>query len=199
MIYIVGIGPGNKEYILPKAQQIMKDCHIVIGFERAINSIEHNNKSVMKSLTEVLNYIKGNKGQNIAIVASGDPCFYGITDYINKNYGEEIQVIPGISSFQYLMSKLNKSWQGAILGSIHGRKEELLEKVKSNRLSIWLTDKENSPDFICRELIRSNIKALVYVGINLSYEDELIIRGTEKEISEMKFSELSVVVIETIE
>lgn len=199
MIYIVGIGPGNKEYILPKAQQIMKDCHIVIGFERAINCIEHNNKSVMKSLAEVLDYIKGNTEKDIAIVASGDPCFYGITDYINRNYGEEIQVIPGISSFQYLMSKLNKSWQGAILGSIHGRREELLEKVKANRLSIWLTDKENSPDFICRELIRANIKALVYVGINLSYEDELIISGTEKEISEMKFSELSVVVIETIE
>lgn len=199
MIYIVGIGPGSKEYILPKGQQVIKDCHVVIGFERAINAIEHNNKSVIKSLDEVLNYVKGNEWKDIAIVASGDPCFYGITDYINKNYGNEIQVIPGISSFQYLMSKLNKSWQNAKLGSLHGRKEEFLENVKTNRLSIWLTDKESSPDFLCMELIRSNVKALVYVGVNLSYEDELIISGSEKEISEMRFSELSVVVIETVE
>ena len=199
MIYIVGIGPGSKEYILPKAKQVIKDCHVVIGFERAVNSIEHNNKSVMKSLKEVLAYIKGNEWKDIGIVASGDPCFYGITDYINKNYEDEVQVIPGISSFQYLMSKLNKSWQNAKLGSLHGRKDEFLENVKNNKLSIWLTDKENSPDFLCRELIRAKVKALVYVGVNLSYEDELIISGTEKEISEMKFKELSVVVIETVE
>lgn len=199
MIYIVGIGPGSKEYILPRAQQVMKDCDIVIGFERALNSIEHNDKLVIKSLTEALGYMRLNQGKNIAIVASGDPCFYGIADYINKNYGEKVEVIPGISSFQYLMSKLNKSWQSAVLGSLHGRKEEFLQKIKSSKLSIWLTDKENSPDFICRELIRNNIKALVYVGVNLSYEDELIVSGTEKEISEMKFSELSVVVIEVIE
>ena len=197
MIYIVGIGPGSKEYILPKASQVIKNCDIVIGFERAIKSINHNNKSVIKSLGEALNFIEGNKGKNIAIVASGDPCFYGITDYINKNYREKVQVIPGISSFQYLMSTLNKSWQDAMLGSLHGRKEEFLEKIKSSILSIWLTDKESSPDFLCRELIRNNIKALVYVGVNLSYEDELIISGTEKEISKMKFSELCVVVIET--
>ncbi|MBC8059559.1 MAG: precorrin-6y C5,15-methyltransferase (decarboxylating) subunit CbiE [Clostridiaceae bacterium] len=199
MIYIVGIGPGSKEYILPKAQQVIKTCDVVLGFERAISSIEHDNKSVIKSLAEVLNHIRDNKGKDIAIVASGDPCFYGINDYINKNYEEKVQVIPGISSFQYLMAKLNKSWQGAMLGSLHGRKEEFIQKIEINKLSIWLTDKENSPDFICRELIRNNIKALVYVGINLSYEDELIVSGTERSISEMKFSELSVVVIETLE
>lgn len=200
MVYIVGIGPGAKEYILPKAKEIINYCHIIIGFERAINSIdsiENNNKLIVKSLTEILNYINNNNEKNIAIVASGDPCFYGITDYINKNYKGNFEVIPGISSFQYLMAKLKKSWQGANLGSLHGRNEDLIEKVKNNSLSVWLTDKENSPNFICGELIKNNIKAHVYVGEKLSYEDELIIQGTVEEVFKMKFGELSVVVVET--
>jgi cobalt-precorrin-7 (C5)-methyltransferase len=197
MVYIVGIGPGAKEYILPKALEILNISQIVIGFERAINSVEHKNKLVIKSLTETLAYLDKSKEENIAIVASGDPCFYGITDYINKNFEGNVEVIPGISSFQYLMAKLNKSWQGATLGSLHGRKEEFLEKVKTNKLSIWLTDKDNSPNFICSELIKNNIKAQVCVGVNLSYEDELVLQGTAEEVSLMEFHDLSVVVIET--
>ena len=197
MVYIVGIGPGAKEYILPKALEVLNICQVVIGFERAINSVEHKNKLVIKSLTETLAFLDKSKEENIAIVASGDPCFYGITDYINKNFAGTVEVIPGISSFQYLMAKLNKSWQGATLGSLHGRKEEFLEKVRANKLSIWLTDKDNSPDFICSELIRNNVKAQVYVGVNLSYEDELVLQGTAEEVSLMEFHDLSVVVIET--
>lgn len=200
MVYVVGIGPGAKEYILPKAKEIINYCDIIIGFERAINSIdsiENNNKVAIKSLTGILDYINNNNEKNISIVASGDPCFYGITDYINKNYKGNFEVIPGISSFQYLMAKLKKSWQGATLGSLHGRKEEFIEKVKNNSLSVWLTDKENSPNFICGELIKNNIKANVYVGEKLSYEDELIIQGTVEEVFKIKFGKLSIVVVET--
>ena len=199
MVYIVGIGPGARGYILPKALEVLNICQVVIGFERAINSVEHKNKLVIKSLTETLAYLDKNKEENIAIVASGDPCFYGITDYINKNFEGNVEVIPGISSFQYLMAKLNKSWQGATLGSLHGRKEEFLEKVRANKLSIWLTDKDNSPNFICSELIKNNIKAQVCVGVNLSYEDELVLQGTAEEVSLMDFHDLSVVVIETFQ
>ena len=199
MVYIVGIGPGARGYILPKALEVLNICQVVIGFERAISSVEHKNKLVIKSLTETLNYLNTSKEENIAIVASGDPCFYGITDYINKNFVGALEVIPGISSFQYLMAKLNKSWQGATLGSLHGRKEEFLEKVRANKLSIWLTDKDNSPNFICSELIKNNIKAQVCVGVNLSYEDELVLQGTAEEVSLMDFHDLSVVVIETFQ
>ena len=107
MVYIVGIGPGNKDYILPKAEKIMKNCDVIIGFERAINSLKHieNNKVIINSLKDILKYLTENSNKKIAIAASGDPCFYGITDYINKNYEGKIEVVTGISSFQYLCFK----------------------------------------------------------------------------------------------
>ena len=198
MVYIVGIGPGAKAYILPKALEVLNSCQVVIGFERAIRSIEHNNKLVIKSLTETLAYLNRNKGVDIAIVASGDPCFYGITDYINKNYKGCFSVIPGISSFQYLCAKLNKPWQGSFLGSLHGREEDFLERVKENNISIWLTDKTHTPGFICSCLIQAKLNALIYVGENLSYEDEKITIGEPEKFINTNFSELCVVIIERL-
>ena len=40
MVYIVGIGPGNKDYILPKAISTLNESDIIIGFSRALKSIE---------------------------------------------------------------------------------------------------------------------------------------------------------------
>lgn len=200
MVFIVGIGPGAKEYILPKADEIIKSCDIIIGFERAVHSLVHikQNKLIAKSLADILRYIVSNAEENIAIVASGDPCFYGITDYINKNYSGDLEVIPGLSSFQYLMSKLNKSWQGAYLGSLHGREQELIDNVKAHKLSIWLTDKIHSPEHIYSELIKAKITAEIYIGENLSYQDERIVHGNTIDIFKIDFHDLCVVVIETL-
>ena len=200
MLFIVGLGPGNEDYILPKAVQVLKNSDVILGFQRALSSIEfvENKKQVVKSLKEVIVYAEENTDENISIVASGDPCFYGITDFINRSYKGSIEVVPGISSFQYLSSKLNKSWQGSYLGSLHGREEDLIQKVKENSVSIWLTDKSNTPGFICTSLVKNKLDTIVYVGENLSYADEKITVGEPVKFINTNFSELCVVIIERL-
>jgi len=124
-----------------------------------------------------------NKSKKISIIASGDPCFYGVTDYIKRNIKEEpIEIIPGLSSFQYLMSKIGKSWNGKFLGSVHGREEDFLTVVKENSMCIFLTDSKNSPKVLANKLFIENISCNIWVGENLSYEDEKITVGTPEEI-----------------
>ena len=94
MIYIVGIGPGHPDYILPKAVKVMEQCDLIIGFKRAIDSLEFipTEKVYMNKLSDLDKYICNNKiyeeypndndAENsikkIAVIASGDPTFYGI-------------------------------------------------------------------------------------------------------------------------
>ena len=200
MIYIVGIGPGNPRYIIPLAVETMEKVDVIIGFERAVESIPKSNveKVIVKTLKDIMDFVTKNAGQDIAIIASGDPCFYGITSYIKINFPGDIEIVPGISSFQYLMCKLQKPWQNAYLGSMHGRQEEFIEIVRKHETSVWLTDKINSPQALCKKLYENNIKALVYVGEELSYKDERIIKGTVEEIMKETFDDLSVVVIENV-
>lgn len=199
-VYIVGIGPGSKDYIMPKAVDTMRASDVVVGFKRAMESLDFigGNKIVVSKIAEVIDIINSDKYESISIAASGDPLFYGITDYLKKNYGGDIEVIPGLSSFQYMMAKLGKSWHGSFLGSLHGREQNFYELVRENRISIWLTDSKHSPSYMCSLLKEKGIEANIYVGQNLSYEDEKIIGGTTDEVGKIEFDGLCVVVVENL-
>ncbi|AWK52740.1 precorrin-6y C5,15-methyltransferase (decarboxylating) subunit CbiE [Clostridium beijerinckii] len=202
MIYIVGLGPGHKDYIMPKALEIMKKVNVIIGFRRAIDSLDFidNKKVYINKLSDIDQFIcyEENKDNDISIVASGDPTFYGITNYIKSKTALELEVIPGISSFQYLTCKIKLPWNNAYLGSLHGRSEEFLEKINNNKLSIWLTDKENNPAMLCKILHEAEIKCKVMIGENLSYEDEIISEGSPEEFLTTNCSTLSIFVVNKV-
>ncbi|MCH5139110.1 precorrin-6y C5,15-methyltransferase (decarboxylating) subunit CbiE [Clostridiaceae bacterium UIB06] len=199
-VYVVGIGPGDKNYIISKAIDILKKSDLIVGFERAIESLDfiEGNKIIVKKLSEIINLVNSEKYESISIAASGDPLFYGVTDYLKKNYSENIEVIPGLSSFQYMMGKLGKSWHGCFLGSLHGREEKFHQIVEESPLSIWLTDTKHSPSYMCNVLEQKGIKVKLYIGENLSYDDEKITIGTIEEIRNLQFSNLCVVVVENL-
>ena len=199
MVYIVGLGPGSKDYILPKAIDTLKKSNVIIGFKRLINDLDfiNTNKIVISSLRETLEYIQQYGQDNIiSLVASGDPTFFGISEYIKKNYPGNIVVIPGISSFQYLTTKLNKSWNYAFTGSVHARNEDFIEKVKVNKLSIWLTDNKNNSAFLCKLLNENNIECTVIIGEHLSYENERILQGKPIEFINEEVSDMAILIVE---
>lgn len=199
-VYVVGIGPGSEDYILPKAIDTLKNSEVILGFKRAIESLKFINtdKIVVNKISETLDFINSNTNKNISIAASGDPLFYGITEYLKKNFSGNIEIVPGLSSFQYMMAKICISWQGSFLGSLHGREENFYKIVEENPLSIWLTDRKHSPAYMCSILEEKNIEAKIYVGENLSYDDEKITMGNVSEIKSMNFTDLCVVVIERL-
>lgn len=198
MIYIVGLGPGHKDYIMPKALEIMKKSDVVIGFKRAIDSLDFldTKKVYLSKLSDIDEFLCYEENKHISIVASGDPTFYGITNYIKNKTTLKIEVIPGISSFQYLTCKLNMPWNNAYLGSLHGRTEEFLDMVNKNNLSIWLTDKENNPGVLCKILYEAKVSCRVIIGENLSYEDETISEGSPIDFINKTYSSLSIFIVE---
>jgi cobalt-precorrin-7 (C5)-methyltransferase len=200
MIYIVGLGPGHKDYIMPKAVEILKKSKLIIGFKRAIDSLDfiNNKRLYINKLSDIDEYIcnEDNKDINISIIASGDPTFYGITNYIKSKTVLEFSVIPGISSFQYLTCKLNMPWNNAYLGSLHGRDEEFLDIIDKHKLSIWLTDKENNPSALCKILYEAKVKCKVIIGENLSYENETISEGSPAEFLSKTYNSLSIFIVD---
>lgn len=79
---------------------------------------------------------------------------------------------------------------------MHGREEDFFNIVKNNDVSMWLTDKKNSPQELCKKLCSLNERYKVYVGENLSYEHEKITVGYADELIHKDFSHLSVMIIE---
>lgn len=194
MIIVAGIGPGNPKYMTLNVVESIKKATNIVAFNRVAESIKdiRNDYIAVSTVKELLKCIK--EYEDILILASGDPCFYGILEYLKKKKIKVDKVLPGLSSFQYMMSKLNKSWHKGRFLSLHGR-EANLEIVKNNELTIILTDKENPPSSISEKLSLLGVKGKIYAGYNLSYRDEKII---EKSIGEKieDISSLAVVVIE---
>lgn len=194
MVQVIGMGPGDIKQLTLEAYEKIKNSEAVVAFGRISKTAELIKKPVYKisRVSELMDFVQ--RYEKVTVLASGDPCFYGIIQYIKDN-GIEIEgITPGISSFQYMMAKLQKSWQGACFISLHGREEEL-GKVRASKTSIILTDSNNTPDSISRKLADMGVKGSIYVGFNLSYEDERIITVNIGDEIEIK-SNLSVMVIE---
>lgn len=194
MIRLVGMGPGSMRHVTKEAVDCIKAADKVVAFGRIAQTAREIRPDihVVKKVEEAAAIL--DRKQDIAFLASGDPCFYGILDFLQKKGIIVDEVIPGLSSMQYMMARLKKSWHDAALISFHGR-EAAVESIKTAKTAVILADSSYTPGYISRYLRDIGIKGKIFAGFNLSYEDELI---TEKRIGEPieAISSLALVVIE---
>ena len=196
MISVIGMGPGQMQYLTLAAIEKIKQAKKVITFGRISKTAENLTEHMVSisRVKDIVMHINQHNDSDIAILASGDPCYYGIVDYLKSKNIAIDEVIPGISSFQYMMSKLKKSWHNAYLTSLHGREEDW-ERIIKSPLTVILTDHKHTPAVISNLLYERGMRGTMYAGFNLSYEDECIMRASIGEKIKAP-SSLSVVVIE---
>jgi len=200
-ISVVGLGPGHPDYILPVATKIISESDIIIGGSRNLRSIDTNGKKVFpitSELSKVIDIIKENYlSYKIAVVVSGDTGFYSLLRYLKRHLDNDIlQVIPGISSLQYMFAKIGYSWEDAYIGSLHGRENDFVDMVKKYKKVGLLTDKKWTPSNIAKELLSNGISdRTIYVGENLSYENEKITEKCVVQFCDSNTYDMCVVVI----
>lgn len=200
-VYVLGLGPGSKEYILPVTTKIISTCDVLIGGKRNLQYFEELGKEVLYidvHLNVLIDYVKKHREKKkIAFLLSGDTGFYSMLNFLKKYFkADELEVVPGISSYQYLAAKIKETWQDAFVGSLHGRNFDFLAVIKKYDKVFLLTDQKHSPTEIARSLVENKIlgKTMI-VGENLSYDEERIIIGTPEEIMRITDFTMSVVVI----
>ncbi|WZL71776.1 precorrin-6y C5,15-methyltransferase (decarboxylating) subunit CbiE [Clostridiaceae bacterium 35-E11] len=200
-VYVLGLGPGSKEYILPVTTKIISTCDVLIGGKRNLQYFEGHGKEVLYIdgyLNVLIDYVKKHREKKkIAFLLSGDTGFYSMLNFLKKYFSaDELEVVPGISSYQYLAAKIKETWQDAFVGSLHGRSFEFLDIIKKYNKVFLLTDHKHSPTEIARSMVQNKILGkIMVVGENLSYDEERIITGKPEEIMEMEDFNMSVVVI----
>ena len=181
MIYIVGIGTGFGEYsdITLRAVQIIKDSTIIIGSGRQLELAKkyNQNANIVKyeKITDIIKILKENIDKTISVLASGNPSLYGIADFIIKNMKplEDIEIISGISSVEYLFSKLKITMNDLYITSFHGRKldEEMILKSKK---TTFFTDNKTCLYDIAQIYLKNELNPIFIIGENLSYPNEKI-------------------------
>lgn len=175
MIRVIGGGPGDIKYLTLDAYEKIKTADYVVAFSRISEDIQSLNENIIKvqRVDQVIEEIAKLEDKDVAIVASGDSCFYGIVDLLIRKGINITEVVPGISSVQYFFNRLKKSYSHIETQSVHGRDFDFSKIDKSNNYS-FLIDQEKGANFISRELNNLAFKGKLYCGYNLSYEDEEI-------------------------
>ena len=198
MLNVVGIGPGNPGCITENAREIIRISDILIGGRRNLEMFPDFKGEKIKigaDLSEIVKIIEEKSDLNISVIASGDPSIYGIGKYMSENTDiENLKIIPGISSMQYMFSVIKVDMNDLYITSGHGREPDY-DYILSHSKVCMVTDKKNGPAKIAEEILKRGQKRIMAVGENLSYDNERITIGKPKEIIERKEYDMNVVVI----
>ncbi len=182
-INVVGLGPGNIKYLSTAGIDCVKEAEIIVGSTRQLSDLktiisEKQEIYILRKLTELIAYLKENTERKITIIVSGDTGYYSLVPYLSKNLSKDIlNIIPNISSYQYLFSKLGENWQNFRLASVHGREFNYIKNINDEDIEglVLLTDDIQNPYEVSKNLYNNGIRNItVIVGENLSYDNEKI-------------------------
>ena len=182
-INVVGLGPGNIKYLSTAGIECIKEAEIIVGSTRQLSDLkaiisEKQEIYILGKLAELITYLKENIDRKITVIVSGDTGYYSLVPYLSKNLSKDIlNIIPNISSYQYLFSKLGEIWQNFRLASVHGREFDYVKNINDEDIAglVLLTDDIQNPYEVSKNLYDNGLRNLtVIVGENLSYDNEKI-------------------------
>ena len=207
-LFIVGVGPGSKDYLTQTTIDTVKNADIIIGSWRAIDIFDDIGEVIglnVKDLQEKLELSVdlAIDGKEVCVLSTGDPGFSGVLKTIvkiakAKEFDEEnIEVIPAVSSLQLAAAKNRISWDEANIMTFHGREniEDILEVIDNGQPTIALPSK--SVKDMARFLLDNGVNGERKVTIceKLSYAEEKIVTSSLKEVINSDFSYMCVMII----
>lgn len=200
MIYVIGIGPGDVKYGLRGNDDVMDKATAIIGSPRQIECVpeKFHSKGVpapkkLKDLQELIETYPFRDSVDIVLLASGDPFVYGLGKWLSEKYEGFVEVMPGISSMQYLASKVALPMNDAFLTSSHAKVPNF-DLIMSLSKVFMVTDDNIGPYQIAQEIISRGLDRTMIIGENLSYADEKIVKCKPEAVENRKY-EMNVVVI----
>ncbi len=200
-ILIIGMGAEGPESLPALLYERIVCCDILYGGRRHLAlfpKCQAERVVIGNNLPEVAANMQANLHRRQVVLASGDPNFFGIADYLYRHVGREhLEVIPYLSSIQLAFARIRESWHDAYLGSLHGRSGARVVAWASRYPKVGLlTDNVNHPAAIAARLLEAGIRNLtMVVAENLGTSEERITYGRPEELVLKTFSPLNVVIL----
>ena len=124
------IGIGEDGYLSEAARQHLAEAEVVYGSARHFELIEllaGKQRTWPSPFSAVYDELNGLRGRPVAVLATGDPQWYGIGSTLARKFApEEIRVLPAPSAFQLAAARLGWALQDVEAISLHGRPVETL-------------------------------------------------------------------------
>lgn len=168
LITVLGLGiqPLTAEAALPAPyQDILASADVIAGGERQLSLIKNTDAEricINAALKDALLLMEERMrhGRRIAVIADGDPLFYGIGATLIRRFGrEKVCVMPNVSVLQEACARLGFAWHNVRCCSLHGRTDmrPLYAGIADDAPVCVLTDSAHSVGKIAGHLLERGI------------------------------------------
>ena len=191
-VFIIGAGMGDTKTLTCEAKEKIENSDIIIGSKRIAKQFERRGKKVFFEYApdKIVNILQENTYENAAVLFTGDASFFSGAKKLRELL-PAAEVIAGISCVSYFCAKIGMSYDDMNIISAHGRECSIVSEVRGYKKTFLLLG-ENP----CGKLSRYGMGGVyVYIGENLSYENERILSGRAEEFTDFKTVSPSVMII----
>jgi cobalt-precorrin-7 (C5)-methyltransferase len=218
-VHAVGIGPGNLDYLTPRAAQEIRTADVVVGFETVVEFVSDRTDADLltcgyrdegETLDTFAERVDG--GERGTAVLMGDPNHsgYQFVGKVEAAVDSPVRVIPGISSLQVAASRARTPMEETTFVTLHksgditADLDRLRSDVGDRHLLVLPRPFDWMPEDIAADLLASganpDLEALVLE--RLTHPDEEITSTTldslaqrSSDADDSPFSDLSVLAV----
>lgn len=190
-VNLLGIGCGSKATMTMEAAECINKSDYIFGAERmlsvagekAVTFPYYLADDIIPEIERI--YEESFEPCVVSVLFSGDTGFYSGCSKLSKKLDKieyiNLKVYPGISSIQALSAAIHISWDDAEIISAHGREDKsylnrIIDSSVHNKKTFFIMSGAMDVSYLGAELSKrdnlDNVK--IYIGYNMSYEDELV-------------------------
>jgi len=201
-IPVIGIGPDGTAGLSVRSRELLGAAEMIFGSDAALRllpDLAAERVAIGADLPAAVAKLRASLGQKrLAVVASGDPLFYGTARYFCEKIGaDQFEVVPHVSSMQLAFARIKETWEEAYLSDLSARPlDDVLDKIRTAETVGLFTSEAHTPARVARELLARGIDYFTaWVCENLGGKDERITKGELSDLREMTFDPLNILIL----
>ena len=206
-IFIIGI---SESQLSESQNNLLKKSVLLVATDRLLAmTTDFSGKTLpITPLGQAISTIRNTLPTgNVAVLASGDPLFYGIGRKLLTEFSaKQIEIFPAVSSMQRACALFKIPWDDAAIVSLHGRKQHHIPGLLlRNTTTIVFTDQHQSPKNIATNLLdylqridysSFSDKITISVAEEIGLEGEKLFNGSLADAADIDFSPLNVLCLQ---
>jgi len=192
-VYVIGVGTGVKT-LTHEAREAINKAEVLIGSQTVLEQYKDESKPVHICYhpKDVACAIESEETMCIGVLVSGDVGFYSAAAGLGAALAAtELYFIPGISTVNAFFAGLKLPWQDVAFVSMHGRKMNIVDTVRRNRMTFCLAG--NNLNEIGAVLFKAGLDHVeTHIGENLGNADERIYETDMERLTSYDYPSLTV-------
>ena len=196
-VTLLGIGMGSPKTLTQEGQEAVRNADLIVGAKRMVDAVRLSGQDVFYEYRskEIAEYLIAHPEYTKVVVAlSGDVGFYSGAKKLAELLGPDTEMICGISSVVYFMSRIGLSWDDAKIVSAHGKTCNLISLIRTNRKVFAILGTGDGVRKLAEKLTFYGMgDVILHVGENLSYDNEKILAKPARDFVSYEGDPLSVI------